>query len=155
MSLNIKTASGLQRVHSARIHTADIARGNLFDYRAKNTANGYRPHAALDQYEGDPTTYEQDLSFYEPVSYISEYIPVEAGVKYFLIRPEFTWNGSGTVIYNANKQILEYLLSERKSYQEMTMPANAAFVRLSVTDTTGISLTTCPDFERLVAFCRA
>ena len=130
-----------------------VARGNLFDYTKKRTENGYRNHAGLEP--SNPQTYESDMSSYAPVSYISEYIPVEAGVKYFRIIPEFTWNWPGIVIYNANKEFLSFIESARASYQEITMPENAAYVRLSICDTTGISLTTCPDFERLCSFCRA
>lgn len=132
-----------------------VAEGNLFDFTSKRESNGYRNHKAFDPNDGDPQTYETDMSDYAPCCYISEYIPVIGGVKYFLVRPEFTWNGCGTVIYNSNKEILSYISPEKKSYQEIVMPANAAFVRLNIVDTTGISLTTCPGYEQLCSFCRA
>ena len=132
-----------------------VSEGNLFDFTSKRESNGYRNHAAFAPYEGDPQTYETDMSSYAPCCYISEYIPVIENTKYFLVRPEFMWNGCGTVIYDSNKQRLSYVASDKQSYQEITMPANAAFVRLSIVDTTGISLTTCPDFERLCSFCQA
>lgn len=140
--------------------TVDVplaAQGNLFDFTKKREENGYRNHKVFefDSSGGDPQTYELDMSDYAPTCYISEYIPVEEGIKYFLVRPEFTWRGSGIVIYNANKEIISYLESLNASYKEITIPSGGAFVRISVVDTTGISLTTCPEYERLVSFCRA
>lgn len=157
MSLNIKTDSGLKRINGVYIKSdvGLVADGNLFDFTKKRTENGYRDHKVFDSGEGDPQTYELDMSDYEPTCYISEYIPVEAGVKYFLVRPEFTWRGSGIVIYNVSKEIISYLESLNESYKEITIPSEGAFVRISVVDTTGISLTTCPEYERLVSFCRA
>lgn len=146
---------GARGYSQVTVQTSMVAEGNLFDFTSKRESNGYRNHAAFDPSEGDPQTYETDMSSYAPCCYISEYIPVIESTKYFLVRPEFTWSGCGTVIYNSNKEKLSYVASNRLSYQEITMPANAAFVRLNIVDTTGISLTTCPDFERLCSFCQA
>ena len=185
MAFYIKTTLGLEQINGVRIMpstanrtittngtynansdgvdgysavTVDVplaAQGNLFDFTKKREENGYRNHKVFDSSEGDPQTYELDMSDYAPTCYISEYIPVEAGAKYFLVRPEFTWRGSGIVIYNANKEIISYLESLNASYKEITIPSGGAFVRFSVVDTTGISLTTCPEYERLVSFCKA
>ena len=185
MAFFIKTAEGLERVNGMQIKPSTIektiaangvynasndgvdgysavtvnvplaANGNLFDFTKKRIENGYRNHKVFDSGEGDPQTYELDMSDYAPTCYISEYIPVEAGIKYFLVRPEFTWRGSGIVIYNDSKEIISYLESLSASYKERTIPSGGAFVRFSVVDTTGISLTTCPEYERLVSFCRA
>lgn len=149
------SSDGVDGYSSVTVDVRLAADGNLFDFTKKREENGYRNHKVFDSSEGDPQTYELDMSDYSPACYISEYIPVEAGVKYFLVRPEFTWRGSGIMIYNANKEIISYLESLNTSYKEITIPSGGAFVRFSMVDTTGISLTTCPEYERLVSFCRA
>ena len=130
-----------------------VADGNLFDFTKKRVENGYRNHTLFEVV--DDQLCEIYLPDYAPTCYISEYIPVEAGVKYFLVLPKFTWDGVNTAIYDANKELISSLEAHRKSYQEITIPSGGAFVRFSVVDTTGISLTTCPEYERLVSFCRA
>ena len=149
------SSDGADGYSSVTVAVPLVADGNLFDFTKKRVENGYRNHKALEPREGDPQTYELDMSDYAPTCYISEYIPVEAGVKYFLVLPEFTWNGVNTAIYDANKELISSLEAHRKSYQEITIPSGGAFVRFTVADTTGISLTTCPEYERLVSFCRA
>lgn len=71
-----------------------------------------------------------------------------------------TWSEAGVAIYDTNKQLIVYIdniisgSTKKSSYHEYTMPSNAAYVRMSVVDTMGVSDTVFPGWEDAVIFAQ-
>lgn len=142
--------------------TVDVPRnisGNLFDKTHKNPDNGFINKACFDRGSGTDD-YIYMMPTYENIGYISEYIPVIGGLSYWWIVPNMTWKEAGVAIYDGNKQLITYIdnsisgSTRKNSYHEYTMPSNAAYVRMSVVDTAGVSDTVFPGWEDAVIFAQ-
>lgn len=119
------TARAQQALRNYRFYgTSEGAGGeteNLFNYRAKDTANGYVANAYLTN-AGEITSSD--------AWWISEYIPVEENSAYTVFTG--TYNNPSACFYDSNKEFLAGYKYGNQSPRNVTSPNNARYARISV-----------------------
>jgi hypothetical protein len=100
---------------------------NLFDKNAKSTANGFMQDTML---QSDGTTLAWG------VFSVSEYIPIESGAEYYISDVmNASFNAPSACFYDSSKQFLSSVVYQARYSFGFSVPAGAAYVRISYMNT--------------------
>lgn len=94
---------------------------NKFNKNATNTANGYVANSHLN---GGTVESNSECN-------VSEYIPVDGATTYTMSGFYAGWSSS-LVYYDTSKSIISYRMYENKRVLTFTTPANAAYIRITI-----------------------
>lgn len=104
-----------------------VRTAQLFDKNAKSTTNGFMQDTML---QSDGTTLAWN------VFSVSEYIPIESGAEYYISDVmNAAFNAPSACFYDSSKQFLSSVVYQARNSFGFSVPAGAAYVRISYMNT--------------------